>query len=132
MIIFFLIIFTISCNNSTSGNSEDKIVGKWAWIQSSGGYTGDTINPDIVGYSIILAFEENGVYKEYKNGLLKFSSKYFIEKKPYGSINNKRDFLIIDNRNKEQLIEFEKSISLKLIENCWDCYIHSYKRLSYF
>ena len=132
LIIFSILFFTLSCDDSTSPNSEDKIVGEWIWIQSSGGWTGGIINPDSVGYNIKIVFEKDGVYKEYKDDSLSIKSHYIIEHKQYGANNEKRDFLIIEDHHVGQLIEFEDSNKLNLIENCMDCYVHNYYKSSLF
>ena len=132
LIILSILLFTLSCDNSTSANTEDKIVGEWIWIQSSGGWTGGIINPDSVGYNIKIVFEKYGVYKEYKDDSLAITSHYVIEQKQYGANSEKRDFLIIENHHVEQLIEFEDSNNLNLVDNCMDCYVHKYHRMSFF
>jgi hypothetical protein len=132
LIIFSILLFTLSCENSTSTNSEDKLVGEWIWIQSGGGYFGVILNPDSVGYNLKIVFEKDGMYKEYKDDLLVIESHYEIEQKQYGANNEKRDFLIIEGNHVEQLIEFEDSNNLNLIDNCMDCYVHKYHRMSFF
>jgi hypothetical protein len=126
------ILFFFSCDTSTSVDSKDKIVGEWIWLQSSGGWSGTPISPQTVGYSVKLVFEEDGGYKEYRNDSLTIESSYTIERKPYGSSNKERDFLIVKKYYEERLIEFQDSNKLKLIDTCIDCYVHNYFKLSFF
>ena len=129
---FILVLITLSCDDDDPVSVKDKLVGEWFWVQSTGGWTGGTITPDSVGYSIILSFEEDGTYRKFQNDTLVFICSYTIERKEYNT--ELRDFLIIEDPDQmppycyqvDQVIEFETANTLKLIENCFDCYVHTY------
>jgi hypothetical protein len=123
--LFFLLIF-FTCKDSKSPEPEDNLFGTWNWVESSGGWSGDTINPDIVGYSIKIVFQKDSVYKEYLNDSLIVSMPYKIVQKPYGSTENERDFLVLENFRVDQMIEYEGSNILILTEMCFDCSVKKY------
>src|SRR4051812_32598860 len=55
----------------------EKLFGNWSWVQSCGGFAGQTATPATVGCTRSLEFNKNGIYKCYVNGKqhekLKFS-----------------------------------------------------------
>lgn len=54
---------------------HQKLIGKWNWIESCGGWTGDCWYPDVHSYEII-EFDNNMVYTSLKNGEEEQSFKY--------------------------------------------------------
>ena len=69
--------FLTSCSKDISiPNPElEKLFGFWNWIQSSGGIGGQTITPATVGYSQTVEYNNNGIYKIYKDGIQANSSR---------------------------------------------------------
>ena len=114
------------CTTSNSPDAKHKIIGRWIWLQSSGGWTGGTITPESVGYEMTVVFEQNGKYNEFKNDSLILNSTYEIIYEEFGSNNEKKEKLKIDGKPFEQFVDFEDSNKLILIENCYDCYTHKY------
>lgn len=109
---------------------DDKLFGTWYWLESSGGWSGDTITPGIVGYSIKIIFQEDSVYREYKDDSLIVKMPYRIMRKPYGSLEDDRDFLVLENYHVDQMIEYEDPNKFILTESCFDCSINKYVRYS--
>ncbi len=129
LVTLLLILITSSCDDSTTVTTKDKIVDNWLWLQSTGGWTGGTITPDSVGYSIILSFEEDGIYSKFQNDSLVTHCGYTVERKEYS--NREHDILIIEDHYAEQVIEYENTDKLKLIEICADCYEHTYEKIGH-
>jgi hypothetical protein len=77
-----------------------------------------------------LVFEEDGTYKKFQDDSLAVLCSYTVERREVWGA--ERDMLIIKEppyssyMHLEQIIEFENSNKLKLIEYCFDCYEHTY------
>ena len=128
--VLLIILIIVTCKVSNSPETKDNLFGTWFWLESYGSYYGDTLNPDIAGYSMRIIFQKDSVFKEYRDGSLLISMPYKIVHKPYGSLENKRDFLVLENYRNDQLIEFENPNKLILTEACFDCYEHKYIRFN--
>ena len=130
--------FLTSCSKDISiPNPElEKLFGSWNWIQSSGGIGGQTITPATVGYSQTVEYNNNGIYKIYKDGIQKDTKKfsltsgtsiynpgpaYLIKYKDIDHSDNNYQYSI-------QSIRFGGEDSLFLSDECYDCFIHIYTR----
>ena len=132
---FILSLIASSCGDSTHNTVKDKIVGRWHWVQSTGGWTGETITPDSLGIYRTVEFKEDGTFhiSEYNDETnIVIVGSYEIVQRKYAFL--ERDILIFkmppysSYKPPEQTIEFENDNKLKLIETCSDCYVHTYLR----
>jgi len=122
-----LILFIIASVSDCSKNDDPKItaelLGKWNWIESSGGFAGKTETPATTGNSITIEFTREK-YIKYVNGLAEQEMTYQIEKGK--SIRKTEDsFLILYENGRKQSIEIIDN-KLILFDECHDCYQNEY------
>ena len=130
---FILILITVSCDDDPV-TAKDKIVGNWLWLQSTGDWTGGTITPNSVGYSIIVSFEEDGTYSRLQSDSLVHHGSYTVKRREVRGAD--RDILIIKGEYtprcpEDQIVEFENANKLKLTEIYMDWYEHTYIRIGH-
>ena len=79
LIIFIAIsLVALSCkSNPIDSNGGQSIVGEWVWIQSSGGYAGNTIRP-AANTKFVLRFTSDSSYAEIRNDTVLLTSRYSI------------------------------------------------------
>jgi hypothetical protein len=110
-------------------NSEilSRLCGNWKWVNSSGGFNGDTITPETEGYEKKLKLFKNYSYLVYKNGKIIKSGIFELS---YGeSIGSVEMCYQIKFQNEFlQSITFIGKNQLRLSEECYDCYSHLYER----
>ena len=75
-----------SCENREDlslSESEKQIIGQWNWIESVYYYTVSgtpyVMNPDSLGYSVQIEFNEGGSFSTYRNSLPEGSGTYWFE-----------------------------------------------------
>lgn len=73
-------LFLTACRKDISLPSQDleKLFGTWNWVQSSGGFGGQTTSSATAGYSQTIEFNKNGIYKWYKDGKLQDKMKFTV------------------------------------------------------
>lgn len=127
-VIFALVIlFLFSCNNDSEIEKNDSILGKWKWIESSGGISGRTDSPSNTGKNILLEISESTI-KTYENGLLKTENSYQIQWQN-SILGGKREMIIIGTGSNEFKQSFEvKSNVLYLSDECFDCFQSKYAK----
>jgi hypothetical protein len=83
-VVMFSLAF--SCENREDislSQSEKQIVGQWNWIQSVYYYTVSgtpyVMNPDSLGYSVYLVFNEDGTFVTYRNFIPENPGTYWFE-----------------------------------------------------
>ena len=117
-------------------NSQSKqLIGSWKWVESSGGFAGNIINPTTEGYAKQMEFSENGKHYEFKEGEKMVIRNYEFEEKK--SIHNSQiEYMIkfrsppIDNDTYWfNSFDFVGNDSLFLSDECYDCYGHLYVRV---
>jgi hypothetical protein len=119
---FLLICISIflikNCTTSSSPDTKDKIIGRWIWLQSSGGWTGGTITPESVGYGMTVVFERNGIYNEFKND--SHPSRIYNLTSYYNHIVSFDSNLLVDTITKtyqSQMSDTIPSYDLTVLEN---------------
>lgn len=80
-----LSLLVLSCSTSPTTPTENGVQGKWLWIESIGGFTGNTKLVPEPGTSRIVEFKNDGTYIEYQDGILSSSLKYEIVQERSGS-----------------------------------------------
>lgn len=136
LIVSSLSIFLTGCKKDIDVPKQElnNLFGTWEWVQSSGGFAGITTSPLTEGHTIKLEFNENGIYKEFKNGekidKRKFSfiegksiytadNSTLIEYEKTGVLNRKENFT-------SQSIIFFSNDTLQLNDECYDCFSRLY------
>ena len=124
--LFITLVFFSSmsfCSKKVESQIKNKIIGKWTWIQSSGGFAGRIETPATTNKEISIEFTSEKCIK-YVNGKIESELNYKIEKGP--SIRTNEDtYLIIYENDKKQSIDFIDD-KLILYDECHDCYQNEY------
>lgn len=121
-------LFFMACNRKpTKVDIYDVVAGSWRWIYSYGGYAGQYIDPDSVGYDKSIHFGINRVYTEYVDDSVAVEEPFAIELTQIGG--RPSYVLTIENQAIDLIIQKVNSDTLVLDENCDDCYAHTYLRL---
>lgn len=108
------------------------LFGRWTWIESSGGFSGHTINPNTENYSLTAEYKSNGVYKKFKDGKKITKQTFsFQESESIYSVNEEYLIEYSEGRLSKKLViphsfEFIGPDTLILKDECYDCYIHIY------
>ncbi len=124
-LVFAFIGILSSCSKDEATPIKTEIIGKWNWVQSSGGIGGDTSTPETTGNQITIEFTES-VYKKYINGNLDTEMPYKVETGNSIWKEEKTDIIIYEDDWK-QSIEL-KNNKLILSDECFDCYQNEYIR----
>jgi hypothetical protein len=104
----------------------DHLIGDWEWVRSVGGIAGNTITPESAGYTKTTHFQTDSTYQEYRNDTLFLSTRFRLYQRPLGKV--LVDMLQIDDFEPAQIVTVTDS-TLDLMDECIDCYLHSYRRL---
>lgn len=119
--ILVIILTLISMDVKAQINNE--LIGKWKWVESSGGIMGKITNPASTGTKISIEFTSEYFIK-YTNDSIITEIKYKIEK---GSSirSNEESYLIVYDNGKKQSINLEGN-KLILYDECHDCFQYEY------
>lgn len=112
-----------------------KLIGKWNWIEASGGISGDITTPASSGKKIRIEFSKKGTYKEWENDKLVYAKPYKVEK--IKRVNNEAPIEFIKYGTKSdqmqqrisERFEFRGKDTLVLIQDCSDCYTSVYVKI---
>jgi hypothetical protein len=127
LILLLVTLFLASCNNDSEIEKSNSIVGKWKWIESSGGIDGRVENPTTTGKSIVLEFTESTI-KTYENGLLKAEGNYQIQLQN-SILGGQREMIITGTGPNEFRRSYEiESNNLYLSDECYDCFESKYTK----
>jgi len=75
--LFILVLGMISCSSDDEAQIDNsKLIGKWNWISSCGGFTGGCWYPSVDNYESI-EFKDN-IYIKKKNGVIDSEINYLI------------------------------------------------------
>lgn len=67
-LILLAAIFISGCELYSGEPNNIVLVGKWEWLQSTGGFGGITYTPETTGYTRILIINEDKTFKLLQNG----------------------------------------------------------------
>ncbi|WP_372639786.1 hypothetical protein [Ancylomarina sp.] len=124
ILLFFGLFF--SCSDDDDGQLFDaEIIGRWDWVESTGGIDGRTDTPASTGNQIVIEFRA-GSYKKYVNGELEEEMTYKLEEGE-SMIFGKMAVMIIYQNGWKQSIERCDS-KLILHDECLDCFRNEYTR----
>jgi hypothetical protein len=111
-----------------------KIVGTWEWVDTYGGFAGESFTPESTGYEIQMEFRENGTVLVYQNLELLLVTSYTLSREPSGwtvivdsssrfphpPIQYETDFFCVTTQ------ESRDGPSLQATDACADCYMTRY------
>jgi hypothetical protein len=126
--LLFVFAFTcifLFCSIEVKTQVKAEIIGKWVWVESSGGFAGGITTPETTGNQITIEFTKS-TYKKYINGKLDIEMTYLIETGNSMRKSDKTDLIIYQN-NKKQSLEL-KDNKLILYDECFDCFQTEYIR----
>jgi len=129
LIFLGILIFSFSCGKekTLTQPEETLLYGRWNWVESVGGFAGLRLTPETEGYSQTLVFEYPNRFKLFRNNQLKSSGQYKIRIK-----DSLKEIHYIDGENapfiSDQWIRFNGADTLILIDQCDDCYTHTFVR----
>jgi len=131
---FTIIILTCLAFNLQSQAITKKLIGKWQWIESSGGMAGEIMNPKTEKYQIQIEYSKKGMFKQWKDDQLEYSYKYQVKKGK--SIFSQEADLIISYTPKpnskialiSDSFEFIGKDTLMLKNECYDCFARLFVR----
>lgn len=123
--LIFIIILTafIGCSNNNHLELKSKLVGKWKWIESSGGIDGRTETPESTGNAVTIEFT-NTTMKTFVNGNLESEVNYNIKLGSSIRTAEKTDLIVYENGTIHSVLI--EGNSLVLFEECYDCFQHNY------
>jgi len=124
------VFMMFSCNkeNISSINSKS-IIGDWNWISSTGGIAGLKYTPETTGEQRRITFDNDSVFRFYRNDTLKIESKYHLFKSP--AIDGLESTILVkyDNSSISQYFTIQTDGVMILSDECMDCYWNEYKRI---
>ncbi|MGA3286877.1 MAG: hypothetical protein ABSD46_05600 [Bacteroidota bacterium] len=126
-------LFLIGCSkkssltqaSSTDLQSDSTYIGSWNWIKSSGGFTGGTMTPSTVGYTIRIVLKQDSTFESYHKDTLYATTRFTIYRENSIDVIHYADsirfmpkFIILIGRD-----------TLDLVDQCADCYNSLYVRI---
>ncbi len=123
VLILALASLTINCSNDDENNIKEQLIGKWIWVESSGGIQGETLNPQTTGENRHIEITSDKI-KYFTNGILTSEFDYYLQKRVSIWTNEMRDFLIYKYDRTQSIVLIENK--LILYDECFDCYQHEY------
>jgi hypothetical protein len=113
-----------SCSTDKNVPEYQAILGKWNWIDSTGGIAGMTLTPKSTGKTIQLEISKT-IIKKFVDGKLESSQTYKIEIGP-SIFGGEKPMIVYENDSKSS---FEiKNNQLFLNEECNDCFLSKYEK----
>jgi len=111
------------CSKDEDPQIAAALIGKWIWIESSGGIAGVIKTPSTTGNEITIEFTAKK-FTKFVNGIVDLEMTYKIE--TGSSIRSKENtFLIIYENDQKQSIELNGN-KLILFDECYDCFQYEY------
>ena len=119
----FILITLIGCTQEGDINLNSRLIGKWKWIESSGGIDGRTETPESTGNVVTIEFTSTTM-KTFVNGNLESEVNYEIQSG--SSIRSaEKTYLIVYENGTIHSVLLEGN-SLVLFEECYDCFQQNY------
>lgn len=127
-VLLYVFVLSTSIGCSSSGDSsEEKIVGEWQWLISSGGIAGVIETPESTGKDILLQITPDSI-KQFSNDELQYKAKYDIIETDE-NIYQKNHKIIVPEDGLRLIIDFEGK-NLILTQDCFDCFANVYERVT--
>ena len=126
-----LIFATISCSKSSTeelnGNiTNAKLLGKWEWIESKGGLSGNSIiTPNSTNKTVYLEITNDKI-KRFENGILISNIFYVLESKRSIFSGTFVQTIVYDQSAQMQQSFGITNNSLILNDECYDCFAHTF------
>jgi len=122
--IFSIIFILVSCNKESDNNPNKALSGKWDWMQSTGGFAGQTYTPQSTGETVAIEFDNDSIFRQYINGNLDFETTYELKKvEGYSEL-----FIFYKNENSASIISTLENNTLILLDYGVDGYERTYRK----
>jgi hypothetical protein len=118
------------CSGARSLTAEHRdLAGYWNWVESCGGFAGQCRTPESEGYIKTLSFDSNRTYVVYIDKVPVELGTYYMTKQG-GSILGPEtvEVIVLSEGSKRLIIRALTPDTLGLVEDCYDCFGHSYVR----
>ena len=119
----FILITLIGCTQEGDINLSSQLVGKWNWIESSGGIDGRTETPESTGNAVTIEITRTTI-KTFINGNLESEVNYDIQSGSSIRTTEKTELIVYENGTTHSVVL--EGNSLVLFEECYDCFQHNY------
>jgi|SRR3990172_11438092 len=131
-IIAILIVTQITCDDAVrpSAPEAQRLFGSWNWIKSVGGFGGETLTPESTGTTVKLVFQYDGTFLLYVNDTLNRQSTYYVQKQSLNPGWPEYYYLWYSHSTSPQQISYQGSDTLMLFDQCYDCYLNTYVRIT--
>jgi hypothetical protein len=118
------------CAGARSLTAEHRdLVGYWDWVESCGGFAGQCRTPESEGYIKTLMFESNRTYILYIDKVPVELGTYYMTRQEGSIIGPETvDVIVLSEGDKRLIISALTPDALELVEDCYDCFGHSYVR----
>jgi hypothetical protein len=123
IIITLILLTLIGCKQKDNNELKSQLLGKWKWVESSGGIDGRTETPESTGYDVTIEFTFSTMQK-IVNGNLESEINYQIKSGSSIRTTQNTDLIVYENGTK-QSVELNGNF-LVLFEECYDCFQHNY------
>ena len=123
IIFTFILITLIGCTKEGDINLSSQLVGKWKWIESSGGIDGRTETPASTGNAVTIEITRTTI-KTFINGKLESEMNYEIQSGSSIRTTEKTDLIVYENGTIHSVLI--EGNSLVLFEECYDCFQQNY------
>jgi hypothetical protein len=123
IIFTFILIALMGCSNSDESELKSQLIGKWKWVESSGGIDGRTETPASTGNAVTLEFTRTTM-KTFINGNLESEINYEIQVGSSIRTTQKTDLIVYENGTIQSVLI--EGNSLVLFEECYDCFQQNY------
>ncbi len=126
-VIFIVILIAfMGCSSSDNSELKSQLIGKWKWIESSGGIDGRTVTPESTGNAVTIEFTRT-IMKTFVNGNLESEINYEIQVGRSIRTTQKTDLIVFENGTIQSVLLAGNS--LVLFEECYDCFQHNYLKV---
>ncbi len=79
LLVIILTTLLISCKPTPTDPTRNGVEGKWLWVESTGGISGERLLP-VAGTSLVFEFGLDGSFVEYRNAVVTRSTSYVLAK----------------------------------------------------
>jgi hypothetical protein len=126
---FFIILSLFLLNYSCDKDDLDinDLNGKWVWLSSSGGISGETYTPESTGKIKIIEFTADSIFRSYQNDTLVVETKYHLIKSKSIYDQDTTYIITYDKQEINQSFSFDRQ-NLMLKDECFDCFESFYKK----
>ena len=122
-IVLILLGFFSSCSKDDDPRILSDLIGRWVWVESTGGIDGRTETPIATGNQITIVFTSE-FYKKYVNDTLDVQMTYKLKIGESFRLTENTNLLIYEDGWKQSMELCDNK--LILYDECLDCFVNEY------